>query len=825
MVVREGASADVLSRLFLPEEPANNGSASERSLPSEPMDRDSLLEAPHVEPIRYPSKRPSTSIVRKYAFVVLCCLAMALGLALRALPRPGPGNVISDLRSSQALWLSTGWAPVGGFGTTCVGRTDDQAIARYANFATTLLEYLSSSISMRHNGISSLGACTALCESDASCKGIGFSNETRVCETWTSEVVAGPPAINNVCLLRPEGVQTHPQSTSTNRPDTSTRDAATTFVPVPSTTPPDESWAPSIDPLTTARPLDWFVEVDGGSGRGCGQAGQTKPGPPGSGKDVIIVPWPVSSLSDCKSVCINASLCHAIEFDEVRHICQVHYNEVQSTVAKQGATCLAFRPQGVASSLCPKAWPRPAEPWCSKVGENCLETGCCEDPSLNCFAKDGFWASCKAHCEPGQVDAVGDVYQTPWSCDRIGCGSYPGRFVPPGRWWTPPDSGTSHNGARLPDVYIPGQGPHHVFIIGDWGGTLEGGNIAPAVHVEKRENQEFVPGVDDNAQFRVRDVMRGRAPASRPDYVVNVGDNFYWAGIERGCLDGAITDVGTPQFEEIYEKVYTGDGLDGRQWLGVLGNHDYGGFRFEQGWDKAIGYTWASSSGRWMTPALYYVVKVWYHNFAVDYIFMDTNVFDALDPSDPSSHNLCSAEYNPEGASCEPVGPTSVWDCPYWFKGLWERQKGWLDDSVPGMTGDWRIVVTHFPPYWGADDWVELTKKHELDLIITGHRHSQHIYVHDDFGEQIWPDDPTQLKTDFLNLTAYFVSGGGGGITSERKPEGSGEDDEYGFMDMVITKDLIKVEALSHGGQIRRVATINHEYAHKGTRVVWDSAL
>jgi hypothetical protein len=364
-----------------------------------------------------------------------------------------------------------------------------------------------------------------------------------------------------------------------------------------------------------------------------------------------------------------------------------------------------------------------------------------------------------------------------------------------------------------------------VFIIGDWGGKLEGGNIAPANHVEHREFQAFVPGVDDNAQFRVRDVMRGRAPRSRPDYVLNVGDNFYWAGIEKGCLEGAITDVGTNQFEEIYEKVYTGDGLDGKQWLGVLGNHDYGGFRFEQGWDKAIGYTWASSSGRWMTPALYYAVKVWYHNFALDYIFMDTNVFDALDPSDPSSHNLCSASHNPEGASCDPVGPTSVWDCPYWFQGLWGRQREWLDEITPTMTGDWRIVVTHFPPYWGPDDWLDITKKHELDLIITGHRHSQHIYVHDDPGEQIWPDDPTQLKTDFLNLTAYFVSGGGGGITSEKKPEGSGEDDEYGFMDMVITKDLIRVEAISHGGQIRRVATIKHEYPHQGSRSVWDNAL
>ncbi|CAK0875732.1 unnamed protein product [Prorocentrum cordatum] len=447
---------------------------------------------------------------------------------------------------------------------------------------------------------------------------------------------------------------------------------------------------------------------------------------------VIEVAWPVSSLEDCRSACVNASVCRAIEFDGRRQRCQVWSVEPESSVASEGSTCLAFRPEKVAHPECPASWPKPNETWCARPGENCMATGCCEDPSLSCFAKDGFWAACKPVCEPGQVDVVGDAvkYQTPWSCGLLGCGSYPGRVVPPGRWWSPPENATQHNGARLADVYIPGNGAHRVFIIGDWGGLIggeDGSYVSPASQVHQRVHGEFVDGVDDRAQFRVRDAMVSRAAHTPPDYVLNVGDNFYWAGVEEHCNSGAIGYTGSQQFEVIYERVYAGRGIDGKQWLGVLGNHDYGGYRFEMGWDKTIGYTWASPTGRWMTPALYYSVKVWYYDFAVDYIFMDTNVWDALDPADPSSHNICSQQHNPPDATCDPIGPTSIWDCPFWFRGLWEQQKAWLDGLAPGLDGDWRLAVTHFPPYWGHLDCPgqDMARRHEIDLVISGHRHSQ----------------------------------------------------------------------------------------------------
>jgi hypothetical protein len=356
--------------------------------------------------------------------------------------------------------------------------------------------------------------------------------------------------------------------------------------------------------------------------------------------------------------------------------------------------------------------------------------------------------------------------------------------------------------------------------------------LAAAPHLTHRweTNYNFVWPPDEQAQTLVRDQMRKRAPDSRPDYFLNVGDNFYWAGVEDHCGAKDITKPyskgGTTvykehkvnQFDHVYEKVYTGDGIDDKQWLGVLGNHDYGGWLFTHAWDQNIGYTWSSadySTGRWMTPAMYYQSKVWYPDFAVDYYFLDTNIFDALDPKDPSPHNICSETHNDEEpVSCAPVGPSGVWKCQEWFGKLWKAQQKWLDKVVPESTADWRIVVTHFPPSWGAPDWKKLGPKHEIDLVVAGHRHIQDMHQPGDNRTMVWHNDPNGLYNDFMDPTVWVVSGGGGGVTSEREPSMDGDDDQYGFMDMTLEKGKITIEGISHGGQLRRKLVMEPAFPH-----------
>merc|ERR1719382_634111 len=198
--------------------------------------------------------------------------------------------------------------------------------------------------------------------------------------------------------------------------------------------------------------------------------------------------------------------------------------------------------------------------------------------------------------------------------------------------------------------------------------------------------------------------MISRAKVSNLRYVINAGDNFYWAGIDTHCGSTKCCDS-TGQFKHIFEEIYKGPGLDEKPWLGILGNHDYGGWMFTQAWDQAIIYSW-SQSQRWVTPALYWAQRMHYPDFVVDYFFVDSNVNDAMAPDSDPEHNMCSWLHNPqEDASCGVDGPQSVPDCVTWFQRLWNEEVRWLERRLAESTAHWKIVVTHFPPEWMKVTW------------------------------------------------------------------------------------------------------------------------
>ena len=84
-----------------------------------------------------------------------------------------------------------------------------------------------------------------------------------------------------------------------------------------------------------------------------------------------------------------------------------------------------------------------------------------------------------------------------------------------------------------------------------------------------------------------------------------------------------------------------------------------------------------------------------------------------------------------------------------------------------------------------------------MDLYISGHTHQQEL----------------SYKGPIFGDTAYIISGGGGGITSEMIPDIQGNDDAYGFMDITINRDQIKIVRYTHGG-------VNNKTIVRGTDII-----
>eukprot|EP00933_Yihiella_yeosuensis_P008033 TRINITY_DN1132_c0_g1_i2.p1 TRINITY_DN1132_c0_g1~~TRINITY_DN1132_c0_g1_i2.p1 ORF type:complete len:581 (+),score=132.63 TRINITY_DN1132_c0_g1_i2:90-1832(+) len=401
--------------------------------------------------------------------------------------------------------------------------------------------------------------------------------------------------------------------------------------------------------------------------------------------------------------------------------------------------------------------------------------------------------------------------------------------------YNPPKTALEYNGMAWPTTKVKGTGEFHVYAIGDWGGMdgslrpIEGrpnvvayrGGNRPGPHVFPRTRWDlhhkvelcthkqfvtcyntngnppcpascgYIRGVDTRPQLLVADALKKRAATNAPAFILNVGDNFYWGGIEKTC--------GTPmhelsytarhQFNQIFEGVYNGAGLQDKPWFSVLGNHDWGGRQFNNGWDQQIAYTWHSK--RWVLPAPYYTALVDFEDagFTMELFMLDSNAMDAEDPPEDPEHNICGSAHNPVNADCSSQGgPASVATCKAWFWDMWAREKEWLETKLKASTADWQVVVTHFPCGHQSHFYEKMHKEAGLDLLVTGHRHDQ----------ELW-------KPHRLGGLTCFVTGGGGGISSEATPNPHNRKDwygeaQYGFYDLTVTKDEIEITSINWNG-------------------------
>merc|ERR1712226_1354687 len=205
-------------------------------------------------------------------------------------------------------------------------------------------------------------------------------------------------------------------------------------------------------------------------------------------------------------------------------------------------------------------------------------------------------------------------------------------------------------------------------------------------------------------------------------------------------------------------------------------------------------------------PGQFWSRKEQFKTFSAEFWFLDGNIAYV---SPGTSHNICQVDevYCPArpfggGAmdSCGISGPSTAASCEDWFHDFTAKQHDWFVEHAKASTADWRIIVTHYPhsQIGGGHGrpalvWPKLVGEMGIDLIITGHEHLQKVHYKDGFSGGVGN----------LGETAWVISGGGGGITSEAGPTHSGEDDAYGFMDIELSLEKLVITAISHTGVSR----------------------
>jgi len=342
----------------------------------------------------------------------------------------------------------------------------------------------------------------------------------------------------------------------------------------------------------------------------------------------------------------------------------------------------------------------------------------------------------------------------------------------------------------------------HFFGIGDWGGLGQPGHtwtnpgkcsgqqspILTAEHwtaAAANASAMARPCTDADiwAQKYVARQMRKVAVTSKPDYVLNVGDNFYPGGVTYGCGAGGNNPPADPsgQWKRQFDEVYSNSpGLDGKPWMSVLGNHDYGGYTWVNAWDQQIFQTWERDN--WIMPGQFWSRKVQYLDFAVDYLFLESGWVDVQDPGD-ANHYICQKAPK---ATCWGVTQET---CPEkLFRSQWSGGAAMAEKILSASTSEYHIIVTHFPPPTVILDngFKGMHDKYGIDLVLTGHTHFQ--------------------KTGVLNGIPWIISGGGGGVTTDAgQPNDNGHDLTYGFVDFEINRTHLKYDMQTWGGKAAEI--------------------
>jgi len=347
-----------------------------------------------------------------------------------------------------------------------------------------------------------------------------------------------------------------------------------------------------------------------------------------------------------------------------------------------------------------------------------------------------------------------------------------------------------------------------LFTLGDWGPT---GNRPHCPYASKGcpdtcrmsmfANLDRIPDscttlfeTNNDAQQHVADQMAKYAQTEEPVAVLNVGDNFYYGGISTPAnfAAGVSTDITMDYaFNTTFRDVYLNNKNDpaGKlrvPFLGVFGNHDYGGAGCLSDWHVQTEFMKLDPTGLWVIPYQYYQQRVQAEGYFVDLFFNEINKDDccAKDSHGICPQMLCQAPDYPTGIRADAGA------CEDRMSAVADRNLEWLEEALKKSKADgarWQIVVGHFSDGSQLGLVKEKMKLTGAQLYVGGHTHKQGYTAGDAPGSHGIP---------------AIITGAGGGIEFEL---GS---DYYGFGIVEVSKDLLTVKMISDTGKVKSTSHI-----------------
>lgn len=235
-----------------------------------------------------------------------------------------------------------------------------------------------------------------------------------------------------------------------------------------------------------------------------------------------------------------------------------------------------------------------------------------------------------------------------------------------------------------------------------------------------------------------------------PDFVINVGDNFYYCGIQNTSDYQIMTD---------FVKPYASLDLP---FYSILGNHEYG-------YNVSAQLDYAANNVNWIMDDRYYSRRMEISSGSasayITFIFLDTNpCYSDYTSTSSSGWDPCGSEY-----------PTcSVGDSDDDFEGTCyfhtnimtqncSAQYEWFTSTLADVDeDDWLIVVGHHPlDEVDIEDFVSPLIARGFALYMNGHTHSLNQYTINNSGAWITTGAGAMVDTadQTFELTSLKLDG------------------------------------------------------------------